>query len=205
MICTRCQAANDASDAFCSSCGSQLTGQPLATDPAGSAVPDDPSVQVPGSTPPGHAMVAGAHIAAFSLDMRRLSQTDRIVGGASIVVLISLFLPWFGFSVYGSSFSISGVSAHGYLYLELILALAVVAYLVLRLGWDQLPVTMPIAHGPLLLIGTGVQFLLVLIAFLDKPLGLLSWDIGAYLGLIAAVAAAAPVVVPAIRSRQQNR
>jgi hypothetical protein len=43
--------------------------------------------------------------------------------------------------------------------------------------------------------------LLVFIGFLDKPAGL-SWEIGAFLALIAAVAAAAPVVGPAVRSWQ---
>ena len=42
------------------------------------------------------------------------------------------------------------------------------------------------------------------IGFLDKPAGL-SWEIGAYLALIAAVAAAAPVIVPAVRSWQDSR
>ena len=44
----------------------------------------------------------------------------------------------------------------------------------------------------LLLTGTGVQFLLVLIGFLDVPLAGLGWEIGAYLALAAAALAAAP-------------
>jgi hypothetical protein len=43
--------------------------------------------------------------------------------------------------------------------------------------------------------------LLAFIGFLDKPAGL-GWEIGAFLALIAAVAAAAPVVGPAVRSWQ---
>lgn len=204
MICAQCHATNDAEDAFCSSCRTRLTGPAPLSDPIRAAMPDGQAASAPAS-PPGHALGATRNTPAFSLDLRRLSQVERVVGGASVVVLISLFLPWFGFSLDGASFSVSGVTAHGYLYLSLILTLAIVAFLVLRAGWDQLPVTLPIADGPLLLIGTGLQLLLVLIGFLDKPLGLLSWEAGAYLGLIAALAAAGPVIVPAIRSFQATR
>jgi len=140
----------------------------------------------------------------FSLDLRRLSRVDQTVGGASLVLLISLFLPWFGFSGFDGAFSVSGTSTHGYLVIVVILALLMMAYLVMRSGRDKFPVNLPIAHAPLLLIGTGLQLLLVVIGFLAKPSGL-SWEIGAYLGLIAAITAAGPVIVPAIRSWQASR
>jgi len=129
---------------------------------------------------------------------------EQAVGGASLIVLISLFLPWYGVSVLGASFTVSGTSAHWYLVIGLLLALLLIGYLVLQSGWDKPPLDLPIAHAPLLLIGTGLQLLLVFIGFLDKPAGL-SWEISAYLALIAAVAAAAPVVVPAVRSWQDSR
>jgi len=47
---------------------------------------------------------------------RRLSRSDQAAGGASLIVLISLFLPWFRFSAPGASISgtrISGTTAHG--------------------------------------------------------------------------------------------
>ncbi len=141
---------------------------------------------------------------SFRMDLRRLSRVDQTVGGASLVLLISLFLPWFGFSGFDGAFSVSGTSTHGYLVIVVILALLMMAYLVMRSGWDKFPVNLPIAHAPLLLIGTGLQLLLVLIGFLAKPSGL-SWEIGAYLGLIAAITAAGPVIVPAIRSWQASR
>ena len=52
-----------------------------------------------------------------------------------------------------------------------------------------------------LLAGTGIQLLLVLIGFLDVPLAGLGREIGAYLALLAAVAAAVPVARPVVRSR----
>lgn len=134
------------------------------------------------------------------MDLRRLTRIDQTVGGASLVVLISLFLPWFGFD----GLSVDGTTARGYLIFAAILAVVMVAYLVLRSGWDEFPLNLPIAHAPLLLIGTALQLLLVFIGFISKPGGL-SWEIGAYLALLASVAAAGPLVVPAIRSWQGSR
>jgi len=142
---------------------------------------------------------------AFRLDIRRLSRVDQTVGVASLVVFIALLLPWYGLSAFGTSFTIGGTSAHGYLVIALIVALLLVGYLLLRSGWDRFPVNLPLAHAPLLLIGTGLQLLLVIIGFFDKPAAELNWEIGAYLALIAAVAAAAPVIVPAVRSWQESQ
>jgi hypothetical protein len=51
-----------------------------------------------------------------------------------------------------------------------------------------------------LLFGSGLNLLLTVISFLTKPSGT-SWQYGAYIGLIAAVIAAAPRVIPAIQAR----
>jgi hypothetical protein len=140
----------------------------------------------------------------FHLDLRRLSRVEQTVGGASLIVLISMFLPWYGISILGQSFTVGGTSAHGYLVIPVIVAVLLIGYLVLRSGWDELPANLPIAHAPILLIGTGLQFLLVIIGFFDKP-GSVDWEIGAYLALLASVAAAGPVIIPAVRSWQASR
>jgi hypothetical protein len=187
---------------------SQPSPYPQPSPPGPYSAPANPysnggqySAGTPGERNPGGAPVPAR---AFNLDLRRLSRVEQTVGGASLVLLISLFLPWFGFGGFGSTFTISGTSAHGYLVIDVILVVLLIAYLVLKSGWDEFPVSLPIAHAPLLLIGTGLQFLLVVIGFFDKPSGL-SWEIGAYLGLIAAAVAAGPVVIPAIRSWQGSR
>jgi hypothetical protein len=179
--------------------GAYCPGSP--TGAYGPGPTSGPSVPGPPSGPyvPGHSSPSGG----FRLDLRRLGRVEQAVGGASLVVLISLFLPWYGVTVLGASYTVSGTSAHWYLVIGLLLALLLIGYLVLQSGWDKPPMDLPIAHAPLLLIGTGLQLLLVFIGFLDKPAGL-SWEIGAYLALIAALAAAAPVVVPAIRSWQDS-
>lgn len=213
MICGQCQAMNEDDSAFCGNCGNSLAGQAVGNPHTGAPAPAGqvPGLGAPasGGQMPGMAAPGAAGLPRpaepFRIDLRRLSQVEQVVGGASVVVLISLFLPWYGFSELGSSFTISGTSTHGYLFLVLILALAIIAYLILRSGWSQLPFTLPIAHGPLLLLGASLQFLLVLIGFFDKPAPGLDWEIGAYLALLAAVVAAAPLVVPAIRSWQASR
>lgn len=222
MICPQCQAMNENNSAFCRNCGTSLAGQAAAggvvppssfAQPAtrpgpvagGAGAPGtQPAAGVPQAPADGYHASAPSPASDFRLDLRRLNRVDQAVGIASLVVFISLFLPWYGFSELGASYSVSGTSAHGYLVIALILALLLIGYLLLRSGWDKFPLNLPIAHAPLLLIGTGLQFLLVLIGFFDKPVAGLGWEIGAYLALIAAVAAAAPVVIPAVRSWQED-
>jgi hypothetical protein len=157
---------------------------------------------IPSAASGQHGPPASAPPREFRLDLRRLSRADQAVGGASLVVLISLFLPWFGFSSLGDP--VSGTTAHGYLVLVVITALLIAGYLLLRSGWGEFPFPLPVAHGTLLLAGTGVQFLLVLIGFLDMPLAGLSWKIGAYLAVAAAALAAFPVALAARPSRRNS-
>jgi hypothetical protein len=150
---------------------------------------------------------------AFQLDLRRLTQVDRIVAGASLIAMISIWLPWYSvtwgsdaFESQGSA-SFSGTSLHGWLWLEFVVALALIGYVVLRAGFAESKISLPIAHAPLLIIGTGLQLLLILIAFADIPYGNvgMGWGWAAFIGLLAALAAAAPVMVPAARSYLESR
>jgi len=165
-----------------------------------------------GYGPPGQPRPAGAG-PAFQLDLRRLTRVDQIVAGASLIAMISIWLPWYSVSWGSGAFesqgsaSFSGTSMHGWLWLEFVVALALIGYLVLRAGFPESKVSLPIAHAPLLIIGTGVQLLLILIAFFDIPYGNLGmgWGWAAFIGLLAALAAAAPVMVPAARSYLESR
>lgn len=133
------------------------------------------------------------------IDLRALSRTDQVVGGASLIVLISLFLPWFGFSSDGVSYGISGMTAHGFLAIVLILAVLIIVSLLLCSS-DKFPVNLPDARR-LLIVGTALQFFLVLVGFFDWISGL-SWQIGGYLALIASAAAVTAVIMPVFRSWQ---
>jgi hypothetical protein len=191
--CPQCQseAADDANN--CPSCGAALaTAAPTAAPPP---------VAPAGAGAPATA-AAGSSIPAYKFDAARWSLADRIAGVASIVLFISLFLSWFGITVIGITVTASGLSAHGFLYVVLILSLLIVAYLVLRAGWDELPISQNIPHVTTMLVATIVNLVLVFIAFIDKPGGGgVGWEFGAFLGLIAAAVAAAPYAVPQLRAK----
>jgi hypothetical protein len=141
----------------------------------------------------------------FSFDAKRWSHADMIVGAASLVVLIGLFLPWFTASLgpLGSG-SESGTDAHGWLWIVFVVVLVILAYLVLKAGFQHLPFATPLQAELLLLIATGLDLLLVVIAFAAKPsvgFGVqIGWGAGAFLALIAAIVAVAPLAL-AIRNR----
>jgi len=140
--------------------------------------------------------------APFQFDLNRLTRVDRIVGIASLIAMISIWLPWYSFSGLGT---LSG-TWHGWLWLEFVIALALIGYLALRAG-SASEVRLPIAHAPLLIVATGLQLLLILIAFALIPGGNegVGWDWGAFVGLLAALAAAGPVIWPAIQTYMQSR
>jgi hypothetical protein len=145
---------------------------------------------------PNPSTAAGS---SFKFDAKRWSQTDRIVAIATLVLFISLFLAWFGAGIAIYNVTVDGLY-HGYMYITLIVSLAMIVYLALVAGMDKLPFKLPLPHAQVLLFGTALNLLLTVISFLTKPSGT-SWQYGAYIGLIAAVVAAAPRVIPAIQAR----
>jgi hypothetical protein len=196
MICSQC--GNDVVEgAVCPRCGTQLNLNEGAEVRFGAAAGP------PARVPMGHA--ATAVRPTFNLDLRRLTRNDQIVGGATLVLFISLFLPWFTVSVKGfGSGSVNGLY-HAYMYIDLILALAILAFLIVRAGFDELPFRLPVGPEQALLAATGLNFLLALISFVFKPasdFGIsVGWGIGAFIGLIAAIAAVAPLGAPFLQSR----
>jgi hypothetical protein len=133
---------------------------------------------------------------------------DKIIAVATLVTMISLWLPWFTASDGFASVSVSGTGDHSWLWLEFIVALALIAYLVSRAAWEEPPVRIPVAHEVLLVAATGLQFLLILIGFLTKPsvAGIsIGWGFGAFLALIASIVAAAPVCYPAAKAYLDKR
>jgi len=214
QTCAQCQseAADDAT--ACPSCGAPLgasaattTAAPAVnTPPPAAAAPPPPAANTP---PPAAAAPAGpassaSSIPAFKFDVARWSLADRIAGVATVVLFISLFLSWYTYSVAGFNFTADGLW-HGWMYLSLILCIAIVAYLVLRAGWDELPIGTKIPHLTVMLAATIVNLVLVVIAFLDKPGGSgVGWGFGAVVGLIAAIVAAAPYAVPQLRAKTMS-
>ena len=185
--CPNCQTVAPAGTVTCPSCGNAMTGAP----PTGAQAPQ---------ASPG----AGAK-PQINFNLASISRVDRMVGGGTLVLFIALFLPWFSvhFSFLGT-FSVSGLTAHGYLYITLILALAIIGLIAAEaLGLWKLPASAQIGREQLLLIGTAVNFVLVLIAFLLKPGGSgVGWSFGAFVALAAAVIAVFPLGWPVIQARR---
>ena len=192
QTCPQCQseAADDAR--ACPSCGASLSGGARATQ-------DAPSVSAPAPAP---AAPSASAMPAYKFDAARWSLADRIAGVATVVLFISLFLSWFGVSVIGITVTASGVSAHGYLYIVMILSILIIAYLVLRAGWEELPGGINLPHLTTMLAATLVNLIIVFFAFIFKPGGSgVGWEFGAFLALIAAIVAAAPYAIPQLRAK----
>jgi hypothetical protein len=137
---------------------------------------------------------------AFRFDAARWTTADRITGGATLVLLISLFLPWFSVSAsfgnFSSSAAADALTAHGYLYLVLLLALAMLGYLVVSAGLDSMP-ALPLRHEQILGGAAALNLVLVLIGMLIMPGGgsslvKVGWAFGAFIGLAAAIVAVVP-------------
>jgi hypothetical protein len=184
---------------FCSRCGTALAERAVECPRCGAPVRSGGGQHSATANRPGQS---------YRFDVARWSQADKIAGGASLLLLISLFLPWFSVSVsfLGKSVSGSGsgLDAHGYLWLVFVVCLAVIAFLGLEAGFDSLPFSLPVGREMLLLAATGLNLLLVLIAFFvmpANPLGSVSWSFGAFIALVAAIAACAPLAIPTFRAR----
>jgi hypothetical protein len=132
--------------------------------------------------------VSPAGVTAFAFDARRWTLADQVTGGATLILLVSLFLPWFGTDGGFFSVSVDGMW-HGYMVTGLILAVAILGYLVLRAGFVSLPFGLSVtAAGQLLAGAAGLNLLLAVVSFVTKPAGT-SWQYGAYVGLAAAIVA----------------
>jgi hypothetical protein len=197
--------------------GEPTVGRPAAgPGPAGYGSqpgPYQPCPYQPGQS--GSPFKGSSALPPVRFDLGRLAKVDKVVAGATLVTMISIWLPWFSASYSGLggtvTGSVSGTHLHGWLWLEFLLALVLLGYLAARAAWDELPVRIPVAHELLLIAATGLQFLLVLIGFLARPStdGLagysVSWDFGAFLALIGSLVAAGPVIYPAVRAYLDSR
>jgi hypothetical protein len=192
--CPNCQTVVAAGTATCPSCGNSLFS---------AAPPPSSGPQHASSAPPSSGAQPKPQI---KFDLASLGRVDRLVGGGTLVLFISLFLPWFSINFGGGlgTASASGLTAHGYLYIPLIISIAVVALLAAEaLGLWKLPASAGISREQILLIATAINLVLVLIGFLAKPGGSgVGWDWGAFVGLIAAVVALFPLGWPIIEARR---
>jgi hypothetical protein len=190
VTCPNCQTVAAEGTASCPGCGNALSGvapttSPAAAAPAGSGASPRPQIK---------------------FDMASIGRVDRLVGGGTLVLFIALFLPWFKVSFSFASASASGLTAHGYLYITLILSLFILGLVVAEtLGLWKLPASSALSRDQILLIATAINFVLVLLAFLLKPGGRgVGWDWGAFVALAAAVVAVFPLGWPIIQARRSK-
>jgi hypothetical protein len=117
--------------------------------------------------------------------------TARVAGLAELLLLVSLFFPWFGYNSGLYIVTGDGLSAHWFLYLPLCISIAVIALIGLEmLGLVSWPARSPVGQHHALLISAAISFVLVLIGFADKP-GLVGygWSWGSVIALVAAFVA----------------
>ena len=132
--------------------------------------------------------------------LNALSRRDRIVGPATLVLLISFWLPWYSFG----PFSLDGLGVHGWLFIAVLDSIVLVLYvLITAFGVGDLAEQGRLSKDQLLALLTGVNLALVVLGFVLKPAGF-SWSWGAYLALIAAIVAFLPFGIPLIQAQRQR-
>jgi len=204
MICPQCRYEFAYSSGACPRCGAPWRAGPI----------QETGIRTPGNATRHGRLAAYAEAPgraqAFSFDPVRWTTTDRITGAATLVLLVSLFLPWFTASAslgaLTSSSSADALTAHRYLYLVLLVALLLIGYLIAYAGQKDTP-GMRAGHERLLAAASGINLLLVLIAVIFKPPGItpmwkMSWNVGAFIGLIAAIVAVVPLARSGLRARR---
>jgi hypothetical protein len=149
----------------------------------------------------------------------RWSGAERIAGGACLLLLITLFLPWWGVAVLGArQVDFAGLS-DGMAWVVLIAALAVLAFLVLCAGSAGVRFARPPGDRGLLAGATSLNLLLVVLAVFvvnpavtgpqraaQLPPGLIAVSLrpGAVAALLAAAAAAVAASVALLRARPRR-
>jgi hypothetical protein len=132
--------------------------------------------------------------------LHELNQRDRVVGPATLVLLISFWLPWYSIG----PLSFSGLSVHGWLFIAALDSIVLVLYVVIiAFGVGDLAEQGRLSKDQTLALLTGVNLALVVLGFLLKPSGL-GWSYGAFLAVLAAIVAFLPFGVPAIQARRRR-
>jgi hypothetical protein len=132
--------------------------------------------------------------------LNALNHRDWVVGSATLVLLVSFWLPWYSIG----PFSADGLSAHGWLFIALLDSIVLVLYvLITAFGLGDLEVPGRMSKDQVLALITGVNLALVVLGVLLKPAGLSrSW--GAFLALAAAIVAFVPFGIPFIQAQRRR-
>jgi hypothetical protein len=132
--------------------------------------------------------------------LNALDRRERVVGPATLALLVSFWLPWYSFG----PISIDGISEHGWLFIAVLDSVVLVLYvLIIAFGVGDLAEQGRLSKDQLLTLMTGVNLALVVLAFLLKPSGS-SWSWGAFLAVPAAIVAFLPFGVPLLRDHRRR-
>jgi hypothetical protein len=139
------------------------------------------------------------------IDVKRLSSIDRVVVGASLVALIAMFLPWYGYSSTFGGASVSGFGS-GYGWFGALLVIAAGVYLGLIRSGSSVPKT-SMGPGVIVLGASAIGTALVVIRWISLPSGsgtsgaggAYSYSYGPRVGLIITLIAALVQVVCSFR------
>jgi hypothetical protein len=209
MFCSQCGHSVADGSTVCLQCGAQLASAgippPAAPPPTGEGFRGPTAGPSPG--PERSPRRPARSTPAFAFDTTRWSRQQKVALISTGVLFISLFLPWFTYNFGLGSVSVDGLW-HQWMYLVLIISLAIIVYLVAYAGFTELPFTLPMPEERLLLIATVINAVLTILNFSSKPGGTgfgVDWGFGAFLGLIAAIVAAGALVGPAIQAPRSAR
>lgn len=128
-----------------------------------------------------------------------LDRRDRIIGPASLVLLVSFWMPWYRFG----PFTADALSAHGWMFIAVLDSIILVLYiLIIAFGVGDLAAQGRMSKDQLLAILTGGNLVLVVLGFLLKPAGF-GWSWGVFVALAAAIVAFVPFGIPLIRAQRR--
>lgn len=143
------------------------------------------------------------------MDLSKLTTADKVIGGSTIVFLISLFLPWYGIEEGPFEFNNAGTEYFLTGWLPLLLAIIMVAQIAISRFSPQtklpdLPLPWPRVH---LIAGVAVAVLVILrLAIASDDIG--DFDVGADLdrkyGLFIATLAAIGLAVGGFLKSQEG-
>lgn len=182
------------------------TPPPTTPPPVGTGMPaaPPPTSSTGFTQPPATSAPAGT---SMSFDRTKVSTLDLALGGAAVLFLIALLLPWVSVSIEGAgsafSESTNGFSSSLLTFAWILLVLAAVIVLLPAMGVNF---KLPFPRGIAVLVATGLALLFVLIEFIDvlgaeDELGGLgagvdvSTGIGAWLGALVAIGAVVVAVM----------
>lgn len=140
-----------------------------------------------------------------NVNLKRLTAADIVTGIASLLLLVSLFLPWYavtGFGTGRNSVMLNGVTHHKFLWLAVLLSVVVITYLIVHATAGSNATGA--SKEPVLLGLSVVQLILVVIPFFYIPVAQVSGvtvapAYGAYIALVGAVVSLIAVIVPFAR------